>query len=153
MMRTIRVLVAVFFMGPLAGQGLADEIAGEIAGKASSPFEGRDAAFWIVYRGDPADIETMELAFQTEDGTAGEDYVARSGTVRFTVPAPSPTTGSDPIATVKIKTLTDTVGEGAEHFNLRVTVNKDGAAVSSLTVRATINDAWWLAHDTLGGFP
>ena len=141
MMRTIRVLVAVFFMGPLAGQGLADEI----AGRASSPFEGRDAAFWIVYRGDPADVETMELAFQTEDGTAGEDYVARSGTVRFTVPAPSPTTGSDPIATVKIKTLTDTVGEGAEHFNLRVTVNKDGAAVSSLTVRATINDAWWLA--------
>ena len=88
----------------------------------------------------------MELAFQTEDGTAGEDYVARSGTVRFTVPAPSPTTGSDAIATVKIKTLTDTIGdEGAEHFNLRVTVNKDGAAVSSLTVRATINDAWWLA--------
>ncbi len=149
MMRNIRALVAAFFMLPLAGQGLADEIAGEIAGKASSPFEGRDAAFWIVYRGDPADIETMELAFQTEDGTAvaGEDYVARSGTVRFTVPAPSPTTGSDPIATIKIKTLTDTVGdEGTEYFNLRVTVNKDGATVSSLTVRAHINDAWWLAQ-------
>ncbi len=58
----------------------------------------------------------------------------------------SPTSGSDPTATVMIKTLTDIAGgEGTEYFNLRVIVNDDRVAASMLAVRAHINDAWWLA--------
>ena len=119
----------------------------DLSAHATTPFEGRDVVVTFQYHGDPATLDTLELAFETVDGTAvaGEDYVARTGTVRFTPADPSPTTGSAPFARLPIPTLADMDGtEGYEHFTLRVTVILDGETVSTQNIGAGIQDAWWL---------
>ncbi|MEO1102417.1 MAG: cellulase family glycosylhydrolase, partial [Pseudomonadota bacterium] len=74
-----------------------------------------------------ATSEPIEVAFTTRDGsaTAGEDYVAQSGTVTF---APG-----DTVQTVEVEVLPDNVAEGDEAFLFEVT-GPNGAALSTGTI-------------------
>ena len=135
-------------LGPVLGlaPGPAWGQSANISTHATSPFEGWEVVFSFQYHGPAEDIENLELAFETVDATAvaGEDYVASAGTVRITAADPSPTTGSVPLVRIPIPTLIDQDGtEGLEHFNLQVTVTRDGETVSTQTIQAGIRDAWW----------
>ena len=120
-----------------AGRKLADTVTATVLGPAllsvadAEAREGTDAAVAFAVTLSRAASSAVTVDYATADGTAtaGEDYAATSGTLRF---AAGETEG-----TVSVPVLDDAVDEGRETFTLALS-NADGAAIDDGEATGTI---------------
>ena len=120
-----------------AGRMLADTVTATVLGPAllsvadAEAREGTDAAVAFAVTLSRAASSAVTVDYATADGTAtaGEDYAATSGTLRF---AAGETEG-----TVSVPVLDDAVDEGRETFTLALS-NADGAAIDDGEATGTI---------------